>query len=427
MEKLQAVRGMNDILPADMPYWQTVEMGVRSLMHDYGYHEIRVPVLESTALFKRSVGETTDIAEKEMYTFDDRNGDSLSLRPEGTACVVRAGIEHGLLYNQTQKLWYQGPMYRHERPQKGRYRQFYQFGVEVFGIASAHADVELMAMTYRLFKELGLEEQVTLQINSLGSQASRQRYREVLVAYFREHLDALDEDSVRRLDKNPLRILDSKNPAMQDVIAGAPRLADHYDDDSQQHFDAVQNLLNELEIPYEINDHLVRGLDYYCHTVFEWVTDTLGAQGTVCAGGRYDGLVEQLGGKATAGVGFAMGFERVILMMKTLLEPLAVVSPDIYVISVGDKARMAMLGIAEDLRDHTLASVAVDCQGGSFKSQMKRADKSGASYVLILGEEEIDTDRFSLKDLSTGEQMQYDWDQMSQFLDEQLMSQMEEM
>lgn len=401
MSKIQAVRGMNDILPKDIPYWQALESHCRQVLTGYGYQEIRLPIVESTALFKRSVGEVTDIVEKEMYTFEDRNGDSLTLRPEGTAGSVRAGIEHGLLYNQVQRWWYMGPMFRHERPQKGRYRQFQQLGVETYGLPSERADVELILLSYRLWQRLGIAEQVVLEINTLGTADERHAYRQQLVAYFEASLEQLDEDSKRRLYTNPLRILDSKNPAMQELIEAAPKLIDALEPESHQRFERVCQLLTALSIPYRLNQRLVRGLDYYCHTVFEWVTDQLGAQGAICAGGRYDDLVAQLGGKPSAAVGFAMGLERIVLLMQTL-QPIDAHKPDIYVVMLGEAATVRGLQVAEKLRDALpQLTIIADASGGSYKAQFKKADKSEASFALVLGDEEVATNEVILKPLRT--------------------------
>lgn len=390
MAKLQAIRGMNDILPAQTPTWQYLEQAFQRVVRRYGYGEIRFPVLEQTQLFKRSIGEVTDIVEKEMYSFDDRNGDSLSLRPEGTAGCVRACTENGLLHNQTQRLWYTGPMFRHERPQKGRLRQFHQIGVEAFGLTGPDIDAELLLITARLWKALKIDHAVTLQINSLGTSADRASYRAALVEYLSARREQLDEDSQRRLDSNPMRILDSKNPDTQALLNQAPELADFIDQESRDHFAQLCAVLDAASITYEINPRLVRGLDYYSKTVFEWVTSNLGAQGTVCAGGRYDGLVEQLGGKPCPGVGFAMGVERLVL----LLDELGAVpdsvgqTVDIYLLAVGDVEQQALV-LAENLRsDCPNIRLECHCGGGSFKSQIKRADKSGAKIALILGEDE---------------------------------------
>ncbi|WP_420589898.1 histidine--tRNA ligase [Bacterioplanoides sp.] len=402
-KKIQAIRGMNDIKPNETPVWQYLEGTVKELLASYGYGEIRMPIVEQTNLFKRSIGEVTDIVEKEMYTFDDRNGDSLTLRPEGTASCVRACEEHGLLYNQTQRLWYTGPMFRHERPQKGRYRQFHQIGVETFGIATADIDAEVILLTARLWKMLGLQDAVTLQLNTLGSNEARAEYKDALVAYLSERKDQLDEDSLRRLDSNPLRILDSKNEQTQALLVDAPKLHDHLDEESREHFATLCGVLDAAGVKYEINQRLVRGLDYYCKTVFEWVTDKLGAQGTVCAGGRYDGLVEQLGGKPTPAVGFAMGVERLILMLETLeLVPDAVLNTlDVYVCALGDGADKAALLLSDQVRnEHDWLRIQTHCGGGSFKSQMKKADKSGARFAILLGESEIAEQQATVKDLS---------------------------
>ncbi|TNC91454.1 histidine--tRNA ligase [Thalassolituus sp.] len=407
--KIQAIRGMNDILPAQSPVWQYLEGTVKDLLASYGYDEIRMPIVEQTALFKRSIGEVTDIVEKEMYTFEDRNGDSLTLRPEGTASCVRACEEAGLLYNQTQRLWYTGPMFRHERPQKGRYRQFYQIGVETFGMATPDVDAELILMTARLWQQLGLAEAVTLQLNTLGSNEARARYRDALVDYLSARKDQLDEDSQRRLETNPLRVLDSKNPETQALLADAPELHDYLDDESREDFATLRSILDAAGVKYEINQRLVRGLDYYCKTVFEWVTDKLGAQGTVCAGGRYDGLVEQLGGKATPAVGFAMGVERLILLLETLdVIPQEVMQTvDIYVCGVGEGAAKAALLLSDQLRgEQPWLRIQTHCGGGSFKSQMKKADKSGALIALLLGESEIEAGQVTVKDLRGGADQQ---------------------
>ncbi|MGM0536029.1 MAG: histidine--tRNA ligase [Pseudomonadota bacterium] len=398
--KIQAIRGMNDLLPEHSPLWQYLEGQVQALMKRYGYAEIRTPIVEQTALFKRSIGEVTDIVEKEMYTFDDRNGDSLTLRPEGTASCVRAAMEHGLLHNQTQRLWYQGPMFRHERPQKGRYRQFHQVGVEAFGLEGPDIDAETILLSARLWKALGLHEHVTLELNSLGSAEARAAYRETLVAYFEQHHALLDEDSRRRLTSNPMRILDSKNPDMAEMLDAAPRLMDHLDDASRAHFEQLCSLLDAAGIHYVINPRLVRGLDYYGRTVFEWTTTALGSQGTVCAGGRYDGLVEQLGGKPTPAVGFAMGIERLVLLLETLdVVPDTVHDAlDLYLVPMGEAATPAALLLGERLRE-TLPELRLQlhCGGGSFKSRMKKADRSGARLALLLGEDELAEGSVTLK------------------------------
>ncbi|MEP4467983.1 histidine--tRNA ligase [Marinobacter alexandrii] len=409
MARIQAIRGMNDILPEQTPVWQFVEGKVRKVLAQYGYQEIRMPIVEQTDLFKRSIGEVTDIVEKEMYTFDDRNGDSLTLRPEGTAGCVRAAEEHGLLFNQTRRLWYTGPMFRHERPQKGRYRQFHQIGVECFGMAGPDIDAELLILTARLWRELGLAEHTRLEINSIGTSEARKVYRQALVEYLSQYKADLDADSQRRLETNPLRILDSKDPATRSILENAPNLDQYLDDDSRAHFDGLRELLDAAGIEYTINPALVRGLDYYGKTVFEWITDSLGAQGTVCAGGRYDGLVEQLGGKPTRAVGFAMGLGRLILLLETLdLIPEHVNNnADVYVTAMGDGALASALALAEELRAELPNAVIIShCGGGSFKSQMKKADKSGARYAIILGENEVANGRVGLKPLRSDELQQ---------------------
>lgn len=390
--KIQAIRGMNDLLPNQSPLWQYFEGQVRALMRHYGYAEIRTPIVEQTALFKRSIGEVTDIVEKEMYTFDDRNGDSLTLRPENTASCVRAAMQHGLLHNQTQRLWYQGPMFRHERPQKGRYRQFHQVGVEAFGLDGPDIDAEVILLSARLWKQLGLDQHVTLELNSLGSADARAAYRDKLVAYFERHHALLDEDSRRRLSTNPLRILDSKNPDMAAMLGDAPQLIEHLDAESREHFEGLTALLEAAGIAYVINPRLVRGLDYYSRTVFEWTTTTLGSQGTVCAGGRYDGLVEQLGGKPVPAVGFAMGIERLVLMLDTLnlVPESALGGLDAYLLPMSAATEPAALLLAERLRDALPElGLQLHCGGGSFKSRIKKADKSGARLALLIGEDEL--------------------------------------
>ncbi len=388
-DKINAIRGMNDLVGDASVAYDTLVATAEAVLKQYGFQSIRLPLVEKTELFARSIGEVTDIVEKEMYTFADRNGDSLTLRPEGTAGCVRAVIENGLAHNQIQKLYYSGPMFRHERPQKGRYRQFNQVGVEVFGLETVDADAELIALTARLWDKLGLTG-LELQINSLGSQESRQAYRDLLVNYLEQHKAQLDEDSLRRLNSNPLRILDSKNPDMAEIIAGAPKLIEHLDDVSKQHYQDLKAHLDDLGIEYTENPNLVRGLDYYNRTVFEWVTTELGAQGTVCAGGRYDGLVEQIGGKPTPAVGFAMGVERLtaLLMDKGLIaiNPVA----DIYVVLAGDATKRPGLVISEQIREALpQLKLQMNCGGGSFKSQFKKADKSGAKLALVLGDNEV--------------------------------------
>jgi len=409
LAKIQAIRGMNDILPDQTPVWQYVESTVRQVLGQYGYQEIRMPVVEHTELFKRSIGEVTDIVEKEMYTFDDRNGDSLTLRPEGTAGCVRAAEEHGLLFNQTRRLWYTGPMFRHERPQKGRYRQFHQIGVECFGMAGPDIDAELLVLTARLWKAFGLTEHARLEIKSIGTSESRKVYREALVRYLEQYKDQLDDDSKRRLGTNPLRILDSKDPATREILNGAPLLDDYLDDESRAHFEQLKSLLDAAGVSYTVNPALVRGLDYYGKTVFEWITDSLGAQGTICAGGRYDGLVQQLGGKPTDAVGFAMGLERLILLLETLgLVPGQVNNnADVYVTAMGEQAVAPAMAVAESLRNELPGVVVVShCGGGSFKSQMKKADRSNARYAVILGENEIASGTVALKPLRNDDPQQ---------------------
>jgi histidyl-tRNA synthetase len=404
---IQAIRGMHDVLPEQTPLWQYAEQGIREVLGAYGYSEIRLPIVEKTELFKRSIGEVTDIVEKEMYTFEDRNGDSLTLRPEGTAGCLRACLEHGLLHNQMHRLWYYGPMYRHERPQKGRYRQFIQLGVETYGMAGPDIDAELILIMERLWKKLGIRDKVRLQLNSLGTIAERSVYRDSLVGYFKQHLDQLDEDSLRRLGTNPLRILDTKNPAMREVVANAPELMAFLGEESRRHFNAITAILDDLGIGYEINSRLVRGLDYYSKTVFEWVTDELGAQGTVCAGGRYDGLIEQLGGKANHAVGFAMGIERLLALMETL-DSVQLENPvDVYMIRVGEMAEQEGMRFAETIRNEIPGlKLQVNCGGGSFKSQFKKADKSGAEFAIILGDDEVSRSEVSIKPLRNSEQEQ---------------------
>ncbi|MBF0470510.1 MAG: histidine--tRNA ligase [Gammaproteobacteria bacterium] len=400
-QKIQAIRGMNDILPEQSIWWQWVEENIIALASAYGYQEIRPPVVEKTELFKRSIGEVTDIVEKEMYTFEDRNGDSLTLRPEGTAGCVRAVLEGGLIHNQSQRLWYRGPMFRHERPQQGRYRQFYQLGMEAFGFAGPDIDAELILITANLWQRLGLTSGVTLQLNSLGDPESRARYREQLVAYYQSHHAALDDDSRRRLESNPLRILDSKNRQMVEINRNAPQFFDHLDHGSREHFDQLCRHLERCGIAYEINPRLVRGLDYYSKTVFEWVTDRLGAQGTICAGGRYDGLIPQLGGRESAAVGFALGMERLILLLQQTEEapPLAR-SPHAYLLLLGDAAQQQGVAIAEKLRQQLpRLRLTLHCGGGSLKSQFKQADRRGAEVALILGDDEVASATIGFKPL----------------------------
>ena len=420
---IQAIRGMHDVLPEQTPLWQAVEQSMRDVLGIYGYSEIRLPIVEKTELFKRSIGEVTDIVEKEMYTFEDRNGDSLTLRPEGTAGCLRACLEHGLLHNQVHRLWYYGAMYRHERPQKGRYRQFFQLGVETYGMESPDIDAELILIMERLWKKLGIRHKVRLQLNSLGTIAERMVYRERLVDYFQGRLAQLDEDSLRRLQTNPLRILDTKNPAMQEVVASAPELTDYLGAESREHFNAITTILDDLGIGYEINSRLVRCLDYYSKTVFEWVADELGSQSTVCAGGRYDGLIEQLGGKPNYAVGFAMGMERVLALMETLENIQLTRLVDVYMIRVGEAAEQVGIRFAETIRNEIpRLKLQVNCGGGSFKSQFKKADKSGAEFAIILGDDEVSRAEVSIKSLRNKEQMQQNLSQQQaiQFLQMQL-------
>ncbi|KTR48582.1 histidine--tRNA ligase [Pantoea ananatis] len=405
-KNIQAIRGMNDFLPADTAIWQRVEDVLKSVLASYGYSEIRLPIVEQTPLFKRAIGEVTDVVEKEMYTFDDRNGESLTLRPEGTAGCVRAGIEHGLLYNQEQRLWYMGPMFRYERPQKGRYRQFHQIGVEVFGLQGPDIDAELIMLNARWWKALGIADHVRLELNSIGSPEARANYRDALVAFLEQHKEALDEDCKRRMYSNPMRVLDSKNPDIQTLLNDAPQLGDYLDAESREHFDGLRALLDDAGIAYTVNQRLVRGLDYYNRTVIEWVTDSLGSQGTVCGGGRYDGLVEQLGGRATPGVGFAMGMERLVLLVQAVnpeFEPARNV--DVYVIASGQGVQSAAMQLAEKLRDQLPEmKLMTNFGGGNFKKQFARADKWGARVALVLGEDEQKAGQVVIKDLRNGEQ-----------------------
>ncbi len=398
-KNIQSVRGMRDILPIQSASWQFIENTARKLFNSYGYQELRTPIVEPTGLFKRAIGDATDIVEKEMYTFDDRNGDSLTLRPEGTAGCVRAALQHGLLHNQQQRIWYTGPMFRHERPQKGRYRQFYQAGIETYGISGPDIDAEVIAIAARLWKQLGLKN-VRLEINSLGSDAAREKYRKILIDYFEQHQNQLDEDSKRRLHKNPLRILDTKNPAMKELVSSAPDLLDYLDDESRTHFDGLKTRLDSMDITYQVNSRLVRGIDYYNRTVFEWITDDLGAQGTICAGGRYDGLVKQLGGRDTTACGFGIGLDRLQLLIESLQISIPGQHPHIYFVTLGEQAGVTALTITERIRDDQPAlRLLVNGGAGSFKSQLKRADKSGADYALILGDSEIDSSEIIIKPL----------------------------
>ena len=399
-KNIQAIRGMNDCSPTESPLWQWIEGQVRQILSSYGYSEVRMPIVESTPLFARAIGEVTDVVSKEMYTFWD-NDEQLTLRPEGTAGCVRAAIEHGWIYNNEQRLWYMGPMFRHERPQKGRYRQFHQAGVEVFGIATPEIDAELIILTARLWKALGIDQHVSLQLNSIGSLEARANYRSALVAFLENHQDLMSDEEKERLVKNPLRILDTKNQALQDVLDGAPKLLDYLDDESREHFSQLCGLLDAVGIQYEINPKLVRGLDYYNKTVFEWVTSALGAQGTVCGGGRYDGLVEQLGGHATSGVGFAMGLERLVLLVQEVNKSIPVKSAvDIYVVYQGEGTTLAAFQLAEKLRSELPhLSIMLHCSGGNFKKQFRRADKSGATLALVLGESEVQNNQVVVKHL----------------------------
>ena len=401
---IQSIRGMHDVLPDQSPAWQKLEAELRALMHSYNYSEIRTPVLENTELFCRSIGDVTDIVEKEMYTFADRNGDSLTMRPEGTASCVRAGIQHGLLYNQQQRLWYTGTMYRHERPQKGRYREFRQLGVETYGLAGADIEAELIMMSARLWKTLGLQN-VRLELNTLGTPYERQVYREKLIAYYESHTDSLDEEAKSRLHSNPLRILDSKNPQVKAINVDAPSLMEYLGEESKAHFETLKTLLNAAGIDFVVNTRLVRGLDYYCHTVFEWITEELGAQGTICAGGRYDGLVEQLGGKATPAVGFAMGLERLLALLEDQADWQPKASSDVYVLSLSADDQAQAFAVAELLRNNASdLSVQVHCGGGSLKSQFKKADKAQSRLALICGGEEAARNEIVVKPMQGGEQ-----------------------
>ena len=397
---IQPIRGMNDILPDATPAWQWVEATAREIFAAYGYRELRVPIVERSELFSRSIGEVTDIVEKEMYSFQDRNGDHLSLRPEATASCVRAAISNSLIHNQQQRLWYAGPMFRYERPQKGRYRQFHQLGAEALGFAGPDVDAELILMSARLWRALGLDG-LQLELNSLGTAAARLDYRALLVDYFSDRRDALDEDSLRRLGQNPLRILDSKNPEMAAVIAAAPSITDHLDPESAEHFERLKAALEAAGVPYRVNPRLVRGLDYYSRTVFEWLTDRLGAQAAVCSGGRYDGLVEQLGGRPTPAIGWALGMERLVELVRdnAPAEP----APHAYIVPLGDAAEATALALAEQLRDHVAGlRVLTHCGGGSLKAAMKKADKSGAAVALIIGEQELAAGQVLVKPLRSG-------------------------
>jgi len=406
---------MNDILPGATATWSLLESVVKEVIESYGYREIRLPILEQTELFARSIGEATDVVEKEMYTFTDRDGDSITMRPEATASMVRAGISNGLLHNQRQKLWTVGPMFRHEKPQKGRYRQFHQFDVEAMGYAGPDVDAELMIMCARMWRRMGIDR-LKLEINTLGTPVTRATYRDALVEYFSGVKKHLDEDSIRRLDKNPLRILDSKNPEMHDIVEKAPVMLDFLDEASAAHFGTLKSMLDTAGVAYSVNPRLVRGLDYYNLTVFEWVTDALGSQGAVCSGGRYDGLVEKLGGRATPAVGWAMGVERLVMLYEACGGTTPAKAPDVYIVAVGEAALSQCIGIAETLRDGVAGiKVELNLDGGSFKSQLKRADKSGAEYALVMGEDEAAKGQFGLKPLRSED------DQISIALDDLLL------
>ena len=399
MHTIRAIRGMNDVLPGDVHAWQHVERHARALLTAYGYDEIRPPVVERTELFRRSIGEVTDIVEKEMYTFDDRNGESLTLRPECTASVVRAAIEHGLLRTPGRRVWAMGPMFRYERPQKGRYRQFHQIDVEIFGVAEPSAEAELILLTRRLWKALGLSG-LSLELNSLGSRDIQARYRARLVEYFSARASALDEDSLRRLETNPLRILDSKNPSMQALIEEAPRIVDEHDGEARAHFDRLLAMLDEAGVEHRVNPRIVRGLDYYTGTVFEWTTGELGAQGAVCGGGRYDNLVAEIGGTASPAIGFAIGLERVVALLEAQSVEIPATTPHAYLAAAGARASILAHAVAERLRDAIPAlRLVVDAGHGSFKAKLRRADRSGAPVALLLGEEEADSGRIAVKDL----------------------------
>lgn len=423
VDKIQAIRGMNDVLPQEINKWQQLEKVFAECAEHYAYQEIRLPILESTQLFKRTIGEVTDIVEKEMYTFTDLNGDSLTLRPEGTAGCVRACLEHGLLHNQQQKLWYKGLMFRHEKPQKGRYRQFNQFGVESFGIAGYAIELEMIAFCQRLWKSLQIDKALRLEVNTLGELSERQAYKELLVAYLEIHRGHLDDDSQRRLYKNPLRILDSKNPAMQEIILNAPKLLDSLSEQSKEHFNNLCQGLQRMNIPFTVNPLLVRGLDYYGHTVFEWVTDKLGSQSTVCAGGRYDALVNQLGGDNVPAVGFAIGVERLLLLLDSLTITLETEpKPSLFLMTSVPQGMNKLIELAEELRDFQKNwRIITNVSGGSFKSQFKKADKSGANYAIILGEDELINQQISIKNLrKLTEQVTISQSQLCHYLQERI-------
>lgn len=416
-QKIQAIRGMNDLLPTESALWQQVEKIVKNVLNSYGYNEIRTPIVEETALFKRAVGEVTDIVEKEMYTFNDRKDISLTLRPELTAGCVRAGIEHGLLYNQEQRLWYFGPAFRYERPQRGRHRQFHQFGVEIFGLAGPDIDAELILLTARLWKALGIAEHTHLELNSIGSLAARDNYRHALVEFLEQHKDSLDEDCKRRMYTNPLRVLDSKNPSIQELLNQAPKLFDYLDPESKDHFVGLCQLLDANGIKYTVNQRLVRGLDYYNRTVFEWVTNSLGTQGTVCGGGRYDSLVSQLGGRATPAVGFAIGAERLILLIQAVNTQLKSDNNiDVYMISSGNNTRVQAQKLAEKMRDvMPTKRIMTNYGSNDFKKQFSQADKYGAKLAIVIGENEILTNKVIVKNLQSGEQIEVEQDQVADY------------
>ena len=404
---VQAIRGMNDLLPEDTSVWQQVEKVLRQTMSSYGYSEVRMPIVEKTNLFCRAIGEVTDVVEKEMYSFEDRSGDHLSLRPEGTAGCVRAVLEHNLAYNQEQRLWYMGPMFRHERPQKGRYRQFHQMGVEVFGLNGPDIDAELIALTYSIWKKFGIENELELQLNSLGSAQERAAYREDLVKFLEAHFDDLDEDSKRRTHTNPLRVLDTKDEKVIEILKDAPKLSNYFGEETKNHFDRLQKFLDKLGIKYVLNDRLVRGLDYYNLTVFEWTTTALGAQGTVCGGGRYDSLVEQLGGSPTKAVGFGLGMERLILLLTTLGKIAPKPNVDVYVVGAGDEVELHMLEVSNFLRTELpQARIMTHCGGGNFKKQFKKADKVQAKVAVIIGEAEIANKSVTIKDMNNQDAQQ---------------------
>ena len=426
-EKIVGVKGMNDILPADAPLWELFENTVQTVLKSYGFQQIRTPIVEPTPLFARGLGAVTDIVEKEMYSFtDSMNGDELTLRPESTAGVVRAALEHNLTYDGPKRLWYQGPMFRHERPQRGRYRQFHQVGAEAIGFAGPDIDAELIMLCQRLWDDLGLDS-IRLEINSIGDADERARHRTDLIAYFEQHRELLDADALRRLHANPLRILDTKNPAMQELVNGAPKLLDYLGEESKAHFDGVQTILRHSNIPYTVNPRLVRGMDYYNLTVFEWVTDQLGSQGTVCGGGRYDPLVEMFGGKPTPACGFAIGVERLLELMKASGEQFAPNQCDVYLVHQGQEAQLQAFVLGERLRDAGL-DVVLHCASstgaGSFKSQMKRADASGAAFAIIIGEDEVSSHTASVKTLRGGEgesqQQSVEFDSVAEYLVNQI-------